>query len=620
MVLVPGGEVEQALREAARTAVVLGVAGGDGTVNTAAGIALDAGLPLMVAPGGTLDHFAGELGVDGLSDVVAAVKAGEAVHVTVGSTAADGDGGYFLNTFALGFYPDLVTEREKREKVIGKWPAMVVAMARTVPWAKPVHVEVDGQPRKLWTLFAGNGHYHPEGFAPSWRDRLDDGTIDVRMVDADPPAGPDPAGPGPAERPAREEQRARAADRRQAPRARPDLAPGRPRRRGRRRHRAPAPACRQHPARRLPARLGMTGRDPAADLRAIAFCLERALEPSYRVKAFRSAAAVAETAGRSELERRAGDGTLTELTGIGKVTALVISESLAGEEPVYLRRVQTLGETPVAEGAAALRSALRGDLHTHSDWSDGGSPIEEMARAARDLGHEYVVLTDHSPRLTVANGLSADRLRAQLDVVAEVNERLAAEPRRPAVPAADRDRVRHQPGRVARPGAGLLAQLDLVVASVHSKLRMPRDEMTARMVAAISNPPPTSSGTAPAVRCSVTGAAGRAGRSRSSTPRWSSPPARSSASRSRSTAGPSASTRRSGCSASPSRPAATSRSTPTRTPPASSTGRYWAASGRTCAGSSRSGSSTPGPPTTCWPGRAGPDLHVSARSDVRGRS
>jgi hypothetical protein len=155
-------------------------------------------------------------------------------------------------------------------------------------------------------------------------------------------------------------------------------------------------------------------RDPADDLRSIAFCLERALEPSYRVKAFRSAAAVAARTGRSELERRAGDGTLTELPGIGKVTALVISESLTGVEPVYLRRVQTLGDTPVAEGAAALRAALRGDLHTHSDWSDGGSPIGEMARTARALGHEYVVLTDHSPRLTVANGLTADRLRSQL--------------------------------------------------------------------------------------------------------------------------------------------------------------------------------------------------------------
>ena len=235
----------------------------------------------------------------------------------------------------------------------------------------------------------------------------------------------------------------------------------------------------------------MTPRDPAEDLRSIAFCLERALEPSYRVKAFRTAAAVVDGTPADELADRARSGTLTELTGIGKVTALVVQEALSGEEPVYLRRVQTLGGTPVSEGAAALRSALRGDCHTHSDWSDGGSPIEEMARAGRALGHAWMVLTDHSPRLTVANGLTAERLLQQLDVVAELNDRLAQE-------AADGTAAPfrlltgiecdiHEDGTLDQDPA-LLARLDLVVASVHSKLRMARDEMTARMVAAVSNP------------------------------------------------------------------------------------------------------------------------------------
>ena len=85
---------------------------------------------------------------------------------------------------------------------------------------------------------------------------------------------------------------------------------------------------------------------------------------------------------------------------------------------MYLRRLEAIEGQPVAEGAAALRAALRGDCHAHSTWSDGGSPIGEMAEAARDLGHEYLVLTDHSPRLTVANGLSPERLLAQLDEVA----------------------------------------------------------------------------------------------------------------------------------------------------------------------------------------------------------
>ena len=232
-------------------------------------------------------------------------------------------------------------------------------------------------------------------------------------------------------------------------------------------------------------------RDPAEDLRSIAFCLERALEPSYRVRAFRKAAdAVASLTG-AELGVRAAAGTLTELPGVGKVTALVITESLEGTEPVYLRRVQTLGDTPVSEGAAALRASLKGDCHTHSDWSDGGSPIEEMANAARALGHEYVVLTDHSPRLTVANGLSPERLRQQLDVVAELNERFAVQA---AAGEAAAFRVLtgiecdiNLDGTLDQEPE-LLARLDLVVASVHSKLRMPSTEMTARMVAAISNP------------------------------------------------------------------------------------------------------------------------------------
>jgi putative hydrolase len=223
-------------------------------------------------------------------------------------------------------------------------------------------------------------------------------------------------------------------------------------------------------------------RDPVADLRQIAFLLERANEATYRVRAFRRAAATVSGTDPAELATRAAAGTLTELAGVGDVTARCVTESLAGEPPAYLLRLAPAADGPVAAGGEALRQALRGDCHTHSDWSDGGSPIREMAWAARDLGHEYIVLTDHSPRLTVANGLSADRLRHQLDEVGKLNEELA--PFRILtgieVDILDDGGLDQQPD--------LLARLDLVVASVHSGLRMPAEAMTRRMVTAIANP------------------------------------------------------------------------------------------------------------------------------------
>lgn len=222
--------------------------------------------------------------------------------------------------------------------------------------------------------------------------------------------------------------------------------------------------------------------EPVEALERIAYLLERMREPTYRVRAFRNAADVIRAMTRAELEARAAAGRLTSLTGVGEKTERVIVQALAGENPAYLARLEAQLPDPDTGLGADLRRLLRGDCHSHSDWSDGGSPISEMAAAARDLGHEYLVLTDHSPRLTIANGLSADRLRLQLDEVARVNEELA-----PFRLLAGIEVDINIDGSLDQDD-DLLARLDVVVASVHSKLRMEPREMTRRMVAALSNP------------------------------------------------------------------------------------------------------------------------------------
>ena len=180
-----GGDLTDTLRQAAAAdgVAAIGVAGGDGSVNTAADIAMERDLPLVIIPAGTLNHLARDLGLETAEDAIDAVRRGEIAEIDVG----DIDGRPFLNTLSLGVYPALVDARERLEGVLGKWPAVAVALVRVLRRGSAFEIDVDGRRRRLWMIFVGNCHYHPSGFAPGWRQQLDDGVLDVRLVDGSRP-------------------------------------------------------------------------------------------------------------------------------------------------------------------------------------------------------------------------------------------------------------------------------------------------------------------------------------------------------------------------------------------------------------------------------------------------
>lgn len=219
--------------------------------------------------------------------------------------------------------------------------------------------------------------------------------------------------------------------------------------------------------------------DPVVILREYAFWLERERADTYRVRAFREAADVAD--GIPPAERPRTEAEWRKLGRFGPKTAAMAAAAMAGEVPEALVRRRAEGAASLAPGGDALRQRLRGDLHTHTTWSDGGSPLWEMAQVAEALGHEYLAITDHSPRLRVANGLSRERLVAQWAEIDEVQQLRGVRLLKGIEVDILADGALDQ-------APDLLAQLDVVVASVHSGLRDDAATMTARMVAAVANP------------------------------------------------------------------------------------------------------------------------------------
>ena len=221
---------------------------------------------------------------------------------------------------------------------------------------------------------------------------------------------------------------------------------------------------------------------PDDALRRIAFLLERERAGTYRVEAFRKAMSTVRELGPDAVAAHTEAGTLQTVPGIGKSTAGVIGEAVSGVLPAYLASLQDRA-TPLVEGGEALLAEIQGDCHTHSTWSDGGSPIDEMVLTALELGQRWMVLTDHSPRLRIANGLSAERLAQQIAVVDAIDRHLGDAFR--LLKGIEVDIL--DDGSLDQSDE-MLARLDVVTASVHSKLRMNKAPMTRRMVAAVSNP------------------------------------------------------------------------------------------------------------------------------------
>lgn len=223
--------------------------------------------------------------------------------------------------------------------------------------------------------------------------------------------------------------------------------------------------------------------EPIDALRRVAFLLERSRAGTYRVEAFRGAVKLLKALPAGELEQRVKEGTLQQVKGIGKATAGVIEAAARGERAAYLTSLEESVGGPLVSGGEELYAALQGDCHLHSDWSDGGSPIDEMVLTGMELGHSWMVLTDHSPQLRVANGLTAERLAQQIKIVDAIDRGVGegfSFFKGIEVDILDDGSLDQTPE--------MLAQLDLVTASVHSKLKMNAEPMTKRMIAAVRNP------------------------------------------------------------------------------------------------------------------------------------
>lgn len=177
-------DVGQIMHDAAEKADVLGVAGGDGTVATAAKAALAADKPLAVFPAGTFNHFAKEICCPTPDHTIQALRDGTLEKVDV---VRLNDETIIVNTASIGAYPQFVEIREKYERKVGKPLAAVYALAKVLKNERTVKIRYDGKVVETELFFLGNSLYTPPGFAPERRPQINDGLIDIRMLEVGKP-------------------------------------------------------------------------------------------------------------------------------------------------------------------------------------------------------------------------------------------------------------------------------------------------------------------------------------------------------------------------------------------------------------------------------------------------
>jgi putative hydrolase len=226
--------------------------------------------------------------------------------------------------------------------------------------------------------------------------------------------------------------------------------------------------------------------EAAAALAEIAYLLRHKGDPN-RARAF-TRVATALLRDRPDLPALRAAGRLETLDGVGASIARTLAELVDTRGSSYLEKLRAeLAQPEQAERAPFELSALaqmgyRGDLHSHTDWSDGRATVMEMAQAARARGYEYLAITDHSPRITVVNGLGPERLAAQRRLIDDANRELDGIT---VLQGIEVDIL--EDGSLDLPDE-TLAALDIVIASPHMKLRMERGAMTERMLRAVEHP------------------------------------------------------------------------------------------------------------------------------------